>query len=150
MLYFCLENALILSFLLVTLRKGSVTQWTRTRSNGTIEHQNETEDNPDSKVMRDIYEIEPVSTSLNADHPDKNASGIYDVSDCSNKTNHAIVLIGWGTENGVDFWIAKNSWGNNCGESGYFRIIRGKKMCEINTIYYYPILTDATPFSKES
>jgi hypothetical protein len=38
---------------------------------------------------------------------------------------HAVSLIGWGTEAGIDYWIAENQWGQSWGEDGFFRIRRG-------------------------
>jgi len=39
--------------------------------------------------------------------------------------NHVISFVGWGTEGGTKYWIARNSWGSYFGENGFFRIIRG-------------------------
>jgi cathepsin C len=41
------------------------------------------------------------------------------------KTNHAVVLVGYGEQAGERYWIAKNSWGPSWGDDGYFKIRRG-------------------------
>mmetsp|Transcript_27431 Transcript_27431/g.49434 ORF Transcript_27431/g.49434 Transcript_27431/m.49434 type:complete len:336 (-) Transcript_27431:25-1032(-) len=35
---------------------------------------------------------------------------------------HAIRIVGWGNEDGTDYWIVANSWSTSWGEKGYFRI----------------------------
>ncbi len=37
-------------------------------------------------------------------------------------TNHAVSLVGWGTDTGGLYWILRNSWSSRWGENGYMRI----------------------------
>jgi len=62
------------------------------------------------------------------------------------KTNHAVVAVGWGEQDGHKYWIIKNSWGNNWGENGYFRIDRGQDACAIESmgVHLEPILAKRT------
>lgn len=50
------------------------------------------------------------------------------------KTNHAVVAVGWGEEHGHKYWIVKNTWGRQWGEKGYFRIRRGTDECGIESM----------------
>lgn len=63
--------------------------------------------------------------------------------DCGNSMNHAVLLIGYGREGGIDYWLIKNSWGRTWGEHGYARVIRGVRgagECGILTSSSYPVI----------
>ncbi|UYV80565.1 CTSS [Cordylochernes scorpioides] len=81
------------------------------------------------------------------------SGGILDSVDClsNGDLNHGILVVGYGTENGKDYWLAKNrfkvtnqpyvySWGTEWGENGYIRIVRHKNQCGIASMASYPIV----------
>jgi hypothetical protein len=61
--------------------------------------------------------------------------GIYDDPKCSRRrddVDHAILIVGYGRENGMDYWLIKNSWGTtDWGQGGYAKYRRGKNACSI-------------------
>ena len=59
------------------------------------------------------------------------SSGILDSNACGTNLDHAVLMVGYGTDNGTDYWLVKNSWGTSWGESGYIRleIVSGKGIC---------------------
>ena len=51
-------------------------------------------------------------------------SGVF-TGACGSSLDHAVALTGYGTTNGLDYYILRNSWGQSWGQSGYMLISRG-------------------------
>ncbi|XP_039131864.1 zingipain-2-like [Dioscorea cayenensis subsp. rotundata] len=68
-------------------------------------------------------------------------SGIFD-GYCGTNIDHAVTVIGYGSENGIDYWLIKNSWGQRWGENGYVKLHRNINMpqgkCGIALYASYP------------
>merc|ERR1712194_698553 len=79
-------------------------------------------------------------------------TGVLDAAECEkNKDedlNHAINLVGYGTENGKDYWLIRNSWSTYWGDEGYFKVVRGKRDCGVSTDAGYPLVEATGPPKK--
>jgi cathepsin B len=58
-------------------------------------------------------------------------SGVYKHTTGGFLGGHAVELIGWGAESGEDYWLIKNSWNEEWGDHGLFKIARGVNECGI-------------------
>jgi cathepsin F len=85
----------------------------------------------------------PLAAAINATPLQYYTGGIINLSSyyCNPASlDHAVLIVGFGTANGVPYWIVKNSWGPYWGENGYFRVARGYGVCGINQLVYTAIL----------
>ena len=90
----------------------------------------------ENEIKEFLYTNGPLAIAINADPFQYYTGGIIDEDEWScdpEGLNHGVVLVGYGNESGVDYWIIRNSWGDYWGEDGYVRVARGKGTCGVNT-----------------
>lgn len=88
---------------------------------------------------------QPVSVCIEADQSafQHYKSGIV-TTGCGTQLDHAVLAVGYGSDNGKDYWLVKNSWATSWGDNGYIRLARGdgssKGVCGILDNAMYPVI----------
>lgn len=90
--------------------------------------------NTEEKI-REALQIGPLVTAMTV-YQDffTYKGGIYHHMTGDMAGGHLVEMVGYGSENGVDYWICKNSWGPVWGEQGYFRIRAGVQESDIEQV----------------
>eukprot|EP00938_MAST-03A_sp_MAST-3A-sp1_P004566 g4566.t1 len=91
----------------------------------------------ETQIASQLVQRGPLSIGINAAMMQLYMGGVANPLDilCNKKNlDHGVLIVGYGTDSGKDYWKIKNSWGSGWGEKGYYRIIRGKGKCGLNTM----------------
>ena len=91
----------------------------------------------ENNIMQEIYENGPVEGSfLVYEDFVTYKSGVYQHVTGEYLGGHAIKILGWGVEDGVKYWLCVNSWNEEWGDKGFFKIKRGSNESGIENNAY--------------
>jgi cathepsin L len=81
----------------------------------------------DSAMMAALAK-QPVSIAIEADQKEFQLykSGVFSAA-CGTNLDHGVLVVGYGSLNGEDYYLVKNSWGTSWGAGGYIMLGRGSK-----------------------
>jgi C1A family cysteine protease len=101
----------------------------------------------DQLSLKSALSRQPVSVAIEADsfYFQSYSSGVLTSDKCGTKLDHGVLAVGYGTENGNDYWLVKNSWGTSWGDNGYVKIGRSDStndpgICGIAMQPSYPVV----------
>ena len=84
-------------------------------------------------ALKEAVSFGPVSIAIEADTRifQSYSSGVITSSTCGTDLDHGVLIVGYGTEDGIDYWLVKNSWSSTWGDEGYVKIERSDSTNDI-------------------
>jgi cathepsin X len=96
-------------------------------------------------MKQEIYQRGPIVCNIATTQEFEGyTGGIFEDKTNAKEVTHSISIVGFGVENQIKYWLARNSWGTYWGEDGYFRIIRGSNNLQIESDCSFGVVNDLT------
>lgn len=86
----------------------------------------------DQVSLKMAVALQPVSVAIEADtyYFQSYSSGILTSPKCGTDLDHGVLIVGYGIEADIPYWLVKNSWGETWGEGGYVKIAISSNISE--------------------
>lgn len=99
-------------------------------------------------MAKEIYARGPIACGIDAAPILEYTGGI--ASDAGDYVDHVISVVGWGEENGIPYWIVRNSWGEYWGEMGFVRVAKGHNALHLEEQCAWAVVQDYTAPEKKN
>ncbi|MBA0701705.1 hypothetical protein Goari_021948, partial [Gossypium aridum] len=95
----------------------------------------------EDQIAANLVKNGPLAVGINSVFMQTYIGGVSCPFICSKHLDHGVLLVGYGSAGyspihlkDKPYWVIKNSWGENWGENGYYKICRGSNVCGVDSL----------------